>query len=203
MLVSCPEDPRLTGDVDLISKPKWRSATNYEFSGRVLLFPFFFSPPRAHMEVSILTVSLCRGAGGTNVVSSSFFQYSPGKFLALHGILSSHSTLLYFWVQDKTLNPLWLLKSRLLDLFPSTPWAARAPADAYHSVSTFFVASGHILFSLWLNQDCKMMFIIFYPTFLGILYWESFQVVRLNKWKLKFEDLDSSTSSANWFSGFV
>lgn len=45
MLVSCPEDPRLTGNVDLISKPKWRSATNYESSGRVLLFPFFFFFP--------------------------------------------------------------------------------------------------------------------------------------------------------------
>lgn len=45
MLVSCPEDPRLTGNVDLISKPKWRSATNYESSGRVLLFPFFFFSP--------------------------------------------------------------------------------------------------------------------------------------------------------------
>lgn len=153
MLVSCPEDPRLTGNVDLISKPKWRSATNYESSGRVLLFPFFFF---SHPELTRRWASLrscCAGVGGgwevENVVSSSSFQCSPGKFLASHGVLSSHSTLRYFWVQDETLNSLWPLKSSLLGLLPSSRRAARAPADACHSVSTFSVASGHMLFSLW------------------------------------------------------
>lgn len=122
---------------------------------------FFFPTQSSHRdECPYCLIELV-----VDFVSSSSFQCSPGKFPALHGVLISS----YFWVQDSTRSLLWPLQCKLLSFCPH-PCGLSEPQ---HMLTTQFPVS------FWpldlscslseLNQDCKMMFIIFYPTFLGIL----------------------------------
>lgn len=76
-----PGVPGLIGCVDLIWKPRWKSAPSYDFSGRCFLFPFFSPYP----ELTLGWASLLSHCAGSS------FQCSPVKFSALHAVLSSHS----------------------------------------------------------------------------------------------------------------
>lgn len=147
-------------------------------------FFFFFHPESTlRQEASLLS----HYASESTFASGSSFQRSLVKFSALHGVLSSHfSPLLGLGL---TLSPLWPLKSQLLGFLPFSPGPTWAPAHAYHSVSLSFWLLDISCSLSELSQASKIVFIIFYPTFLYILYWETFQVVRLNKWKLTFKNL--------------
>ena len=101
---------------------------------------FFFSsfPPRVQTEMSVLTISL---SWWVDFASSSSFQSSPGKFSALHGALSYHSTLLL----GPRLNaqPSLAFKTQLLGLLPSPPLGCLRSNTC--SPLTFF-----FLFGLWI-----------------------------------------------------
>lgn len=168
--------PRLDGRVDSLSQPKWQWASNYEFSGRIFLFSFFF-----YLEPVLRPASLhrawqmCEGLCFTGGICFSFHSTFAAKIkpssLCGHQLPSS-------WVL--TLTPLGLPEYQHL-LSSHSPLFLFDPSIS-HSLSEP-------------NQACSRMFITFYPTFLGNFSWESFQVVRLtlsvrsNKSKLKFEDL--------------